>query len=543
VADSETDWRSGRQTWADAGTSSIPRSSGVSPARKLSLAQAQPLQQFADSSSTFFPISRATAVSKPANSHLDPKSTNFTCARPLDALNASFTNFSFGNGNGQSDSSQRPDTGVTSWPDASSVQSPNDDGRSVACSEYFAPSSGAASRNGSLPPSRHSAEPAQYGQAGDVFARYAQAAPRQPSFSQAPGRAFQERSGSVQSESFQTLSRLAHDQEQDARLAHRASVSTNGFAQHLSPTRQESHVSRDGYLDVHHDASYRNGTYTPDGYLSGQVNDPNGYTRSSSLQFDSRNGPNGASARNSPFYSHAHTPPVIDRLNPYSSEQTLAHPNNAALVQNKLVNYQFQQDRRGFAPQQFQQQQYQQMLSATQLRHPYPYQFLPAGMSISAVPQHMSVAINTMPSPLISVAQPLRGPRDQQSNDGSGVGGLKLAEFRRDIKMGKKWELHMLYDDVVEFAGDQHGSRFIQNKLETANSEVKDKIFKELAPNTLQLMQDVFGNYVIQKFFEHGDQTQKRIMAGKMKGHFLSLACQMYACRVVQKVCFLTSQI
>jgi mRNA-binding protein PUF3 len=159
------------------------------------------------------------------------------------------------------------------------------------------------------------------------------------------------------------------------------------------------------------------------------------------------------------------------------------------------------------------------------------------------VPQHMSVAINTMPSPLISVAQPLRGPRDQQSNDGSGVGGLKLAEFRRDIKMGKKWELHMLYDDVVEFAGDQHGSRFIQNKLETANSEVKDKIFKELAPNTLQLMQDVFGNYVIQKFFEHGDQTQKRIMAGKMKGHFLSLACQMYACRVVQKVCFLTSQI
>jgi mRNA-binding protein PUF3 len=51
-------------------------------------------------------------------------------------------------------------------------------------------------------------------------------------------------------------------------------------------------------------------------------------------------------------------------------------------------------------------------------------------------------------------------------------------------------------------------------------------------------MQDVFGNYVIQKFFEHGDQVQKKILVGKMKGHVLELANQMYACRVVQKVRF-----
>ena len=49
-------------------------------------------------------------------------------------------------------------------------------------------------------------------------------------------------------------------------------------------------------------------------------------------------------------------------------------------------------------------------------------------------------------------------------------------------------------------------------------------------------MQDVFGNYVIQKFFEHGDQVQKKILVAKMKGHVLALANQMYACRVVQKV-------
>ena len=49
-------------------------------------------------------------------------------------------------------------------------------------------------------------------------------------------------------------------------------------------------------------------------------------------------------------------------------------------------------------------------------------------------------------------------------------------------------------------------------------------------------MTDVFGNYVIQKFFEHGNQLQKSILAKQMEGHVLTLSTQMYGCRVVQKV-------
>lgn len=49
-------------------------------------------------------------------------------------------------------------------------------------------------------------------------------------------------------------------------------------------------------------------------------------------------------------------------------------------------------------------------------------------------------------------------------------------------------------------------------------------------------MTDVFGNYVIQKLFEHGNQAQKKILANQMKGHVMTLSTQMYGCRVVQKV-------
>jgi mRNA-binding protein PUF3 len=89
---------------------------------------------------------------------------------------------------------------------------------------------------------------------------------------------------------------------------------------------------------------------------------------------------------------------------------------------------------------------------------------------------------------------------------------------------------------VVEFSGDQHGSRFIQQKLETANSDEKEQLFREIQPNALQLMTDVFGNYVIQKLFEHGNQVQKRVLAEQMKNHVMELSMQMYGCRVVQKV-------
>ncbi|EWC48284.1 hypothetical protein DRE_02388 [Drechslerella stenobrocha 248] len=111
---------------------------------------------------------------------------------------------------------------------------------------------------------------------------------------------------------------------------------------------------------------------------------------------------------------------------------------------------------------------------------------------------------------------------------------MLLEDFRKNAKT-KRYELKDIYNHVVEFSGDQHGSRFIQQKLESANSDEKDVIFSEIRPNALQLMTDVFGNYVIQKFFEHGNQLQKAMLAKQMEGHVLKLSLQMYGCRVVQK--------
>lgn len=87
----------------------------------------------------------------------------------------------------------------------------------------------------------------------------------------------------------------------------------------------------------------------------------------------------------------------------------------------------------------------------------------------------------------------------------------------------------------MEFSQDQHGSRFIQQKLERATLAEKQLVFNEIINSAYSLMTDVFGNYVIQKFFEFGTPEQKQALAARVKGHVLPLALQMYGCRVIQK--------
>ncbi|KAK9097540.1 hypothetical protein Sjap_023037 [Stephania japonica] len=113
----------------------------------------------------------------------------------------------------------------------------------------------------------------------------------------------------------------------------------------------------------------------------------------------------------------------------------------------------------------------------------------------------------------------------------------KTYSFLDELKSSKarKFELSDIGGRIVEFSADQHGSRFIQQKLENCTTEEKASVFREVLPHASKLMTDVFGNYVIQKFFEHGSTEQRKELADQLAGHILPLSLQMYGCRVIQK--------
>ena len=64
----------------------------------------------------------------------------------------------------------------------------------------------------------------------------------------------------------------------------------------------------------------------------------------------------------------------------------------------------------------------------------------------------------------------------------------------------------------------EHRSRFIQQRLKSATSDKKETIFN-VPRNALQIIQDVFGNRIIQKLLEYGTPIQKTILANTVDGN------------------------
>ncbi|KAK0658998.1 Pumilio-like protein 2 [Lasiodiplodia hormozganensis] len=522
VASSESDhWGPRRTTpWNTADTSAQPinsqrRASSVSP-----VSQVQASQAYADPSQPrAYPVGRASIAGQGLGSKAMNMPGNFVGRRATeDGYGVDLARLV------ELEQRQRS-TDSMRWTDAPHLHSPTEDRRSVANSEYFSNSSATQSRSGSLPPSRHGSDPVQYPQTTDAFTRFPGARGHTASLSQTNGR-YNERTDSMASEVMSSFARMSIDSKApDQPLPfHKSSFSTASGVGQFGHSSHASSYSRatlgDTTQNVLGSDEVGAGSFTPDGFPS-QYDQTVSYRN---YQLGNRGSmtPNGDFRTN--YYSTGGTPPVFDHLYPSRSMQN-GRPgpdgHHSVLLDRKLRSVQQEQ-------QAFIHPGYQQMLAA-QYGRPFDAYGFPmhmGGMS-PGIPMH----IPTMPG-MIPQLEPPKGPRQEES--GTGLRSAMLDEFKHNSR-SKRYELKDIYEYICEFSGDQHGSRFIQQKLETANSDEKERVFKEIQPNAMQLMTDVFGNYVIQKFFEHGDQSQKRILASKMKGHVLNLSLQMYGCRVVQK--------
>lgn len=156
-------------------------------------------------------------------------------------------------------------------------------------------------------------------------------------------------------------------------------------------------------------------------------------------------------------------------------------------------------------------------------------QLTPVGLSAAnAIFGSSNSLFSKLPGALQAVRPAVTTPLDRPT------GRSRLLEDFRNQRF-PNLQLRDLTNHIVEFSQDQHGSRFIQQKLERATSAEKQLVFNEIISAAYGLMTDVFGNYVIQKFFEFGTPEQKSALASQVKGHVLPLALQMYGCRVIQK--------
>jgi len=164
---------------------------------------------------------------------------------------------------------------------------------------------------------------------------------------------------------------------------------------------------------------------------------------------------------------------------------------------------------------------------------PLAHHLLPNSLVSPCSPMRRGEVNMRYPSATRNYAGGVMGSWHMDASLDEGFGSSMLEEFKSNKTRG--FELAEIAGHVVEFSSDQYGSRFIQQKLETATSDEKNMVYEEIMPHALALMTDVFGNYVIQKFFEHGLPPQRRELADKLFDNVLPLSLQMYGCRVIQK--------
>ena len=126
-----------------------------------------------------------------------------------------------------------------------------------------------------------------------------------------------------------------------------------------------------------------------------------------------------------------------------------------------------------------------------------------------------------------------REEREYGRSGGNSAGGNNpvrdplVDEFRCTYGKSRQWGLSDLLGHVVAFCQDQHGSRFIQQRLEICSEVDKQLIFDEIIPMAHILMTDVFGNYVLQKLFEYGSPEQCETLAVMLSGQAVQLSMQV----------------
>ncbi|CAN6464922.1 unnamed protein product [Victoria cruziana] len=92
---------------------------------------------------------------------------------------------------------------------------------------------------------------------------------------------------------------------------------------------------------------------------------------------------------------------------------------------------------------------------------------------------------------------------------------------------------------IYDFAKDQHGCRFLQEKFVEGKADDVKKIFVEIIDHIVGLMTDPFGNYLVQKLLDVCNENQRiQILHAitRNSGILMNICLNMHGTRAVQKV-------
>ncbi|KAG4304687.1 hypothetical protein PORY_001740 [Pneumocystis oryctolagi] len=180
----------------------------------------------------------------------------------------------------------------------------------------------------------------------------------------------------------------------------------------------------------------------------------------------------------------------------------------------------------------------------------------PPSPAMSAVSTNSSSGIPRLPITVPSSFNPLQAPNDHQGNILQGnipvnqyiwnsntsisqptqgcIQSQEPINYRRLLDRNAAYNWQIIVDRIVYY-NDQQASIFLQQKLKLAPAEQKHAIIDAIVAQAYPLMLNRFGNFLVQRCFEHGTQEHIDGIASAIRGNVLTLSMDAFGCHVVQK--------
>ncbi|TKA24013.1 hypothetical protein B0A50_06904 [Salinomyces thailandicus] len=106
--------------------------------------------------------------------------------------------------------------------------------------------------------------------------------------------------------------------------------------------------------------------------------------------------------------------------------------------------------------------------------------------------------------------------------------------YRRLLDRNMSCNWRYIVDKIV-CSNDQQASIFLQQKLKVGTIDQKYEIVQAIIDQAYPLMVNRFGNFLVQRCFEHGTPEQVVAIAQAIRGNTLNLSMDAFGCHVVQK--------
>ena len=114
----------------------------------------------------------------------------------------------------------------------------------------------------------------------------------------------------------------------------------------------------------------------------------------------------------------------------------------------------------------------------------------------------------------------------------------KIKKLEQDSYINKP--LNYYINNFVYIAKDQGASRHLQNIIDNFHPQAINAFFEPLCKNIMELINDPFANYLIQKIICYFTQEQLLNLLNILTPHFFQISCDNHGTRVLQKLIDLT---